>query len=195
MLQRRNFRRVGLVVIVYRKWLFYLLRADCVLTCVCFVKCLQGFFCSPWNCFIFHQVVSYSFCLELSESFQFTKDKKSLPSCVLLYLLLIVPFVNCSSSFMPPGLMLCLPHLATFLSLLPHLHTFSLRSQRDSPACLLFQCFYFLQDNYCDFNFILYLVSFHSSLVSVTVFLVQELSSSISPSIFCYFSSLFLIFK
>ena len=70
-----DFRRIGFgVAVVSRKWLFYLRRTGCVLTCVSvFCPRLSGIFYYPWNWSIF-QVVSNSFWLELSESIQFAKD-------------------------------------------------------------------------------------------------------------------------
>lgn len=59
------------------------MKADCV-----FCQMLVGIFkMYPWNCFILYLVEANSFCLELGESFQFIKDKRSLLTfCVLLFL-------------------------------------------------------------------------------------------------------------
>lgn len=105
---------------------------------------------------------------------------------ILYFLIPSAPFAHCSSSFMLPRLVFCLPYLATFLSLILHFHAFSLWSQRDSPVCLPLQCFYFLQginaavvdlNCYCAF-------SFFAFFYSITVFLSQE-----SPSPFHHPSS------
>ena len=146
MLQRRNLERAGIVSTVCCKWLLYRVRADCMHTCV-------AVFCQMPVVIIFFENGTVSFFIKLclthfawnSVSLYDSPRIRGVCYHVVFYciFLLIAPFVN-YSSFMLPGLVLCLPHSATFLSLLPHRHPFSLQFQGDSPACLLSQCLYFL---------------------------------------------------
>ena len=126
------------------------------------------FFFFKWNCFIFHQVVSYSFCLELSESFWFTKDKRSLLSCcVLLHL-----FVNrsiCWLFFIYAAWTGALSSTFSNFSFItsPPSPIFSAVSERfSSLSPISMHLFLIRQILWLQILiFIVYLVSFHSSLV------------------------------
>ena len=86
--------------------------------------------------------------------------------------LLIDPFVDYSSSLLP-GLVLCLAHSATFLSLFPHLHSFSLQFQRDFQLVSYFNASISYKTNTVITNFSFYCVfsffSFFTCLLSLSL--------------------------